>query len=94
MPFTQFVLGCPQNAFASLVGVASLPSCPNGGNFVVRLLDKDGNEVERVADTCSPYETTRTAFIDKAGTYLLDLQAAGQWSISVDRRQGGRDTSD
>jgi hypothetical protein len=77
--------GCPQHTVAArFLGMPSFSACPDNGDFVVRLLDSDGVEVDRLVESCSPFSRAlRSAFIRRPGVYFLDVQASSQWAISV-----------
>lgn len=53
-------------------------------NFIVRLLDEDGNLVELVVNEIGRYKG-KTFYQLPQGEYLLDVKADGKWSIAVDQ---------
>jgi hypothetical protein len=54
----------------------------NTGNFIVHLLDSNGNTVEFLANEIGPVDQS-TVINVKAGTYILDVQCEGTWTITV-----------
>lgn len=51
-------------------------------NFIVRLLDSKGKQIgSSLANETGPVNQTKALRIDKAGDYLLDIQADGNWNI-------------
>ena len=50
-------------------------------NFIVKLLDGDGDTVEYLANEIGSFEGSSAIKIDKAAAYLLDVDADGSWSI-------------
>lgn len=53
------------------------------GEFIVRLLDSDGREVSELARASGPYEGSRALRIERAGEYLLDVDARGEWTVAL-----------
>jgi hypothetical protein len=52
------------------------------GNFVVRLLDADGNPIALVANEIGSCSSSKAVRIPRTGSYLFDVQGRGDWSIS------------
>ena len=50
-------------------------------NFIVMLLDGDGDTVEYLANEIGSFEGSSAIKIDKSAAYLLDVDADGSWSI-------------
>ena len=50
-------------------------------NFIVMLLDGDGDTVEYLANEIGSFEGSLAIKIDKSAAYLLDIDADGSWSI-------------
>jgi hypothetical protein len=63
-------------------------------NFVVELLDGHGEEVTNLFNEIDKFHGRRAFHIEKAGTYLLDVQATGPWAfhISQPRPEKGEHT--
>lgn len=56
-------------------------------NFIVDLLDENGNSVAPmgVANVIGPFQGSTPVQIQRGGQHLLDVQAAGQWQITVEQ---------
>jgi hypothetical protein len=56
-------------------------------NFIVDLLDENGNSVAPmgVANVIGPFQGSTPVQITRGGQYLLDVQVAGQWQITVEQ---------
>jgi hypothetical protein len=52
-------------------------------NFIVRLLDRNGKEVETLFNQIGPFNGERAFFIPNAGTCLLDVQSNGKWTAEA-----------
>ena len=50
-------------------------------NFIVMLLDGDGDTVEYLANEIGSFEGSSAIKIDESAAYLLDVDADGSWSI-------------
>ena len=50
-------------------------------NFIVMLLDGDGDTVDYLANEIGSFEGSSAIKIDKSAAYLLDVDADGSWSI-------------
>jgi len=53
------------------------------GNFIVWLLDEYGNKVELLANEIGSFSGSTGAKIPSDGRYMLDIQADGNWAISL-----------
>jgi hypothetical protein len=54
-------------------------------NFVVTLLDSEGNEVEfALANDIGTVDISTTATIPQDGIYLFQVDADGPWTINVE----------
>jgi hypothetical protein len=58
------------------------------GNFIVDLLDQNGNEVENLENVIGSFNGSTAVHIDNAGPYLLNVQSGdgrswGNWSIQI-----------
>ena len=54
-------------------------------NFIVMLLDGDGDTVEYLANEIGSFEGSSAIKIDKSAAYLLDVDADGSWSIGFEK---------
>ena len=52
-------------------------------NFIVDLLDNNGNEVDNLANAIGDYSGSQALNISAAGSYLLNVQSDGPWSITI-----------
>lgn len=52
-------------------------------NFIVGLLDKNGDQVTNLFNEVDKFQGRRAFNIEKPGAYLLDVQATGAWSFSI-----------
>jgi hypothetical protein len=50
-------------------------------NFIVQLLDKDAKLIEGLANEIGSYSGKRAIRIPAAGTYTLNVQSSGSWTI-------------
>jgi hypothetical protein len=58
----------------------------NGGsNFAIFLLDDTGRKIELLVNEIGGFDGAKAVGVSKAGTYLLDISADGDWSVSVDQ---------
>ncbi len=53
------------------------------GNFIVYLLDQNGNVVDSVANSIGSSNGSQAEGIDSSGIYLLSVQSEGSWTISI-----------
>lgn len=51
--------------------------------FVVQLLDADGNRVGELARAAGPFDGSRALRIERGGQYLLDVTASGPWTVKL-----------
>jgi hypothetical protein len=54
-------------------------------NFVVSLVNSEGEEVQTLFNEIGAYESARGLAINKAGEYLLNVQARGPWTFSIEQ---------
>jgi hypothetical protein len=54
-----------------------------GSNFIVRLLSADGGFVELLANQIGHCRTSREVWVERPGTYLLDVSTDGEWAVEV-----------
>lgn len=54
-------------------------------NFVVRLLDENGKEVDTLFNHIGPLRAKRGFEIRRAGQHLLDIVSNGNWSVDIDQ---------
>ena len=54
------------------------------GVFRVKLRDADGRLYSEPVAVIGGYDGSRVLKIDKAGVFLLDVHADGDWTVSVD----------
>lgn len=52
-------------------------------NFIVHLLDSDGRTVAYLANAIGDYSGSTAEYLD-AGDYIMNVQADGEWDISID----------
>jgi len=52
-------------------------------NLIIRLLDKDGNEIDTVFNQIGAFEGDRGCAIKRGGECLFDVIADGNWTIGV-----------
>ena len=52
-------------------------------NFMVTLLDQNGQPVDILANEVGPFAGNKTVEIQTPGAYLLDISANGDWSITT-----------
>jgi len=70
--------------FALQTGLTRFESTHDGeSNFMVYLLDADGNQVSLVANTIGAGPTSKAVKISVAGQYLLNVMADGAWTVTV-----------
>jgi hypothetical protein len=53
-------------------------------NFIIWLMDKDGNLVDSLVNEIGDFEGSKAVRIDEAGPYLLGVTADGNWEISIE----------
>jgi hypothetical protein len=54
-------------------------------NFVVSLMNSEGEEVQTLFNEIGAYEAARGFAINKAGEYLLNVQARGPWTFTIEQ---------
>ncbi|HEY2881849.1 MAG TPA: hypothetical protein VGJ15_05435 [Pirellulales bacterium] len=54
-------------------------------NFIVRLLDRNGKEVETLFNEIGPFTGEKAFFVPKSGQCLLDVQSSGNWTADVNQ---------
>jgi hypothetical protein len=52
-------------------------------NFIVHLLDVNGNTVEGLVNVIGSYNGSKAVRIDDSGIYLLNIDADGNWTASI-----------
>jgi uncharacterized protein with GYD domain len=52
-------------------------------NFIVELLDDEGVEVSTLMNEIGQYDASQAVQIPEDGTYLLNVDADGAWTIRV-----------
>ena len=52
-------------------------------NWSPLLMDADGKSVERLANEIGNFDGSKAVHISESGLYLLDVEADGPWTISV-----------
>jgi hypothetical protein len=53
-------------------------------NFIVWLIDDQGNKIELLANEIGSFEGSKAIGITNPGTYMLDISADGNWEISIE----------
>lgn len=53
-------------------------------NFSVFLMDKNGNKVDLLVNEIGDFDGSKVIGINRAGIYLLDIYADGEWTISME----------
>jgi hypothetical protein len=53
-------------------------------NFIVWLLDDEGDMVDLVGNEIGDFDGSKAVSIRKGGIYLLDINADGNWKISIE----------
>ena len=70
--------------FQLISGLATFKFSYTGeSNFIVYLLDNDGNKVELVANEINSSAGSKATNITASGTYLLDVEADGPWTVDI-----------
>lgn len=52
-------------------------------NFIVDLLDDTGTSIELLVNEIGTFEGSKAVKIPKDGTHLLDIDADGQWTVTI-----------
>lgn len=67
-------------------GLAVIALHHSGSNhFAVWLLDSQGNQIDLLANVLGTFEGSRAVGLERAGSYLFDVSADGQWEIVIDQ---------
>jgi len=53
-------------------------------NFIVWLLDSEGNKIEVLVNEIGPFDGSKAVKIPEDGVYLLDVNADGSWTVSIE----------
>jgi hypothetical protein len=56
-------------------------------NYIVRLLDRNGKEVETLFNEIGPFTGEKAFFVPKGGQSLLDVQSNGNWTAEVNQNK-------
>ncbi len=54
------------------------------GRFTVKLVDRDGHQVESLVNVLGKFDGSKPVKIEKPGTYFLNVGADGDWTIEVE----------
>jgi hypothetical protein len=54
-------------------------------NFIVRLLDRNGKEIDTLFNEIGPFTGEKAFFIPRGGQCLLDVQSNGNWTADVNQ---------
>lgn len=52
-------------------------------NFIIWLKDQNGKNIELLVNDIGSYRGDKTATLREDGTYVLEVQASGSWTIRV-----------
>jgi hypothetical protein len=55
-----------------------------GSNFAIWLLDADGEHVDLLVNVIGRFDGSHAVALERAGTYLLDVEANGPWNVDVE----------
>ncbi|HTE86081.1 MAG TPA: hypothetical protein VK821_15255 [Dehalococcoidia bacterium] len=58
-------------------------SYQGGSNFIVKLLDSQGSDLELLVNTIGAYEGVTAISMDKSGPYVLSVEARAPWAAEV-----------
>jgi hypothetical protein len=65
-------------------GLAIFKLTHNGSaNFIVQLLDSNGKTIDYVVNEIGSFDGSKAEGIQNAGTYILDIQADGNWTVTI-----------
>lgn len=53
-------------------------------NFIVKLLDENGQYKDLLANEIGSYTGTKAIRIEQSGMYLLDITAEGKWNVKIE----------
>lgn len=86
-PYTTTLHGKGQAAtqlFSMQSGLKTITMTHDGtSNFTVLLLDREGNVVEYMVNEIGKFNGSKAEAIQNDGIYLFDVQADGNWTISI-----------
>lgn len=87
LPVTLGGEGQQASAFFDLeAGLAIFRLSHDGrSNFTVWLLDSQGQRVELLVNEIGLFDGSTAIGIDEAGVYILDVDADGNWTVSIDQ---------
>jgi hypothetical protein len=54
-------------------------------NFIVHLLDSTGETVDFLVNVIGAFDGSKALAIDQPGDYLMNIEADGRWSISIEQ---------
>jgi hypothetical protein len=67
-------------------GLAIISTTHQGkSNFIAYLVNSEGEEIQSLFNHIGKYEATRGFEITKTGEYLLNVQADGNWTFSIEQ---------
>lgn len=65
-------------------GLAIFKLTHNGSsNFIVHLLESNGQDVDGLVNEIGSFDGSKAEGIQNAGTYVLDIQADGKWTVTI-----------
>lgn len=66
-------------------GIAKIGMTHAGGrsNFIISLLDTEGNNVDTLANEIGEWEGQTAIRIERSGYYLMDVTADGSWTVVI-----------
>ena len=56
---------------------------PAQSNFIIWLMDNQGNEIDLVANEIGNFNGSKAVSITQSGNYLLNIDADGNWEVSI-----------
>ena len=56
-------------------------------NFIVRLLDRNGKEIDTLFNEIGPFTGEKAFFVPRGGQCLLDVQSNGNWTADVNQNK-------
>ncbi len=72
------------NKFQLQEGLAIFKLTHTGSaNFIVHLLDSNGQYVDDLVNEIGTFDGCKAEGIKNAGTYVLDIQAEGKWTVTI-----------
>jgi hypothetical protein len=54
-------------------------------NFAIWLMDDQGSRIDLLVNTIGSYDARKAEGITKAGTYIMDVEADGNWTVTVEQ---------